>query len=56
MNDDDKFGVCGLICILSMFWFASVFREWGFPIWLTIILSLTISHVMSMVIYIKWTK
>ena len=56
MSDDDKFGVCGLIWILSMFLFASTFREWGFPIWLTVILSLTISLVISTAIYIKWTK
>ena len=31
MADDDKFGICGLIWILSMFLLASAFREWGFP-------------------------
>lgn len=54
--DDDKFGVCGLIWILSMILFASAFIEWGLPIWLTVILSLAISLVISTVIYIKWTK
>lgn len=37
--DDDKFGVCGLIWIVSMFLFISAFKEWGFPIWLTVVLS-----------------
>ena len=54
--DDDKFGVCGLIWIISMLFFASAFRERGFPIWLTVILSLAISLVISTVIYIKWAK
>ena len=56
MSDDDKFGVCGLSWILSMFLFASVFSEWDFPVWLTVVLSLTISLVISTAIYIKWTK
>lgn len=56
MSDDDKFGVCGLSWILSMFLFVGAFRKWGFPIWLTIVLSLTISLVISTAIYIKWTK
>jgi hypothetical protein len=56
MMDDDKFGVCGLIWIVSMFLFISAFREWGFPIWLTVVLSLIVSLVISMVIYIKWTE
>lgn len=54
--DDDKFGVCGLIWISSMLLFASAFRERGFPIWLTVILSLAVSLVISTVIYIKWAK
>ena len=45
--DDDKFGVCGLIWIVSMFLFVSAFREWGFPIWLTVVLSLTLSLALS---------
>lgn len=54
--NDDKFGVCGIIWILSMVLFASTFRECNFPIWLTVVLSLTISLVISTIIYIKWTK
>ena len=54
--DDDKFGVCGIIWIVSMFLFASAFREWGFPIWLTFVLSLIVSLTISMLIYVKWTK
>ena len=56
MDDDDKFGVCGLIWIVSMFLFASAFREWGVPVWLTVVLSLTLSLALSVVIYLKWTK
>ena len=56
MSDDDKYGVCGLIWIVSMFLFISAFKEWGFPGWLTIVLSLTLSLALSTVIYIKWTK
>ena len=54
--DDDKFGACGIIWIVSMFLFASAFREWGFPIWQTVVLSLTLSLALSIVIYLKWTK
>jgi len=54
--DDDKFGVCGLIWIISMFLFVSAFSEWGFPAWLTVILSLIISLAISMGIYSRWTK
>ena len=54
--DDDKFGVCGLIWIVSMFLFATTFKEWGFPIWLTVVLSLTLSLALFTVIYLKWTK
>lgn len=54
--DDDKFGVCGLIWIVSMFLFVSAFREWGFPAWLTFVLSLILSLALSTVIYLKWTK
>ena len=56
MSDDVKFGVCGLIWILSIILFASTFRERGFHIWLTVILSSAISLVISTVIYIKWAK
>lgn len=51
--DDDKLGMRGLIWILIMILIASAFREWGFPAWLTVLLSLTISLVISTVIYIK---
>ena len=53
---DDKFGVCGLIWIVSMFLLISAFKEWGFPSWLTIILSLIISLMIFTWIYIKWDK
>ena len=53
---DDKFGFCGLIWIISMFLLISVFKEWGFPDWLTIILSLIISLAIFTWTYIKWTK
>ena len=56
MDDEDKFGICGLIWILSMYLFASAFGKWNFPIWLSVFLSLTISLFISMIIYIKWTK
>lgn len=56
MDDNDKFGVCGLIWIISMILFASAFSEWGFPAWLTVVLSLIISLAISMGIYLKWTK
>ena len=56
MSDDDKFGVCGLIWILSMFLFVNAFRVWGFPIWLTVVLSLTLSLALFTVIYLKRTK
>lgn len=29
MSDDDKFGVCGLIWIISMLFFARPFSVWG---------------------------
>lgn len=54
--DDDKFGVCGLIWIVSMFMLIYLFKEWGVPVVLSVILSLTISLVLSIWIYIKWTK
>lgn len=56
LNDDEKFGVCGIIWIVSSFMFAGLFGEWGFPVWLSLILSLAISLTISMVIYTKWTK
>ena len=56
MSDEDKFGVCDIIWVITLFLCAIVFRDWGFPIWLGAILSLVISIVISMTIYVKWTK
>ena len=56
MLNDDKFGVCGIIWIGSSIMLACLFGEWGFPVWLGLILSLAISLTISMVIYTKWTK
>ena len=53
---DDKFGLSGLIWIISMCVLISVFKKWGFPGWLTIILSLLISLAIFAWVYIKWTK
>lgn len=54
--NDDKFGVCGLIWIGCMLLLISAFKEWGIPILLTIILSITIALVIAVWIYNKWTK
>ena len=56
MSDDDKFGICGVIWIVTLLLSAIAFRDWGFPMWLGIILSLAISITLSMTIYYKWTK
>ena len=55
MSDEDKFGVCGIIWVITLFLCAIVFRDWGFPMWLGAILSLVISIAISMTIYSKWT-
>lgn len=54
--DDDKFGVCGLIWLISMALFVYIFRELGVNIWLSVVLSVIVSLGMSLGIYIKWTK
>jgi hypothetical protein len=54
--DDDKFGACGLVWVVSMFLLVSTFREWGFPVGLMVVLSLIVSLTISMLIYVKWTK
>lgn len=56
MSDDDKFGICGVIWIVTLLLSTIAFRDWGFPMWLCIILSLAISITISMTIYYKWTK
>ena len=53
MPDDDKYGVCGVISIIVMFLSAIAFKEWGFPIWLGVILSLAISLAVFIFIYHK---
>lgn len=54
--DDDKFGICGLIWIFSLFTLIFVFREIGLHIALTVILSLVISLTITTLILIKWMK
>ena len=56
MSDDDKFGVCGFISIITMILSTIAFKEWGFPIWLGVILSFSISLVVFIFIYHKCTK
>ena len=56
MSDDDKSGVCGFISIITMILSAIAFKEWGFPIWLGVILSFSISLAVFIFIYHKWTK
>ena len=53
MSDDDKFGICGIIWIVTLLLSMIAFRDWGFPMWLCIILSLAISITISMTIYYK---
>ena len=53
MPDDDKYGVCGVISIIIMILSAIAFKEWGFPIWLGVILSLAISLAVFIFIYHK---
>ena len=54
MSDDDKFGVCGLIWVILSILLGSAFGEWGFPLWLAIILTLAISLAISLGIYYTW--
>lgn len=56
LSDDDKFGICGIIWFASWFMLGQLFAEWGFPLWLCIVLSLAISLTIFVVIYDKWTK
>ena len=56
MPDDDKFGACGFISIITMILSAIAFKEWGLPIWLGIILSFAISLAAFIFIYHKWSK
>ena len=54
--DDDKFGICGLIWIVSLFILIFVFKEIGLHIALNIILSLVISLAVTTWLLIKLTK
>ena len=56
MSDEDRGGICGFIWIITLILGAIAFRDWGFPMWSGVILSLAISIAISMIIYYKWTK
>lgn len=56
MSDDDKFGFCGLVWLLSMALVSHVFKELSLHVWFGIILSFIISTAIFICIYSKWTE